>query len=257
MKSKQILRFDVKNGKLFFFRNNYLMNGDYLNGSLDNAKPEDNDDKELPKSTERQQPQRDQLVVDEVDADMIEAPPQAPSQPSAASEIIDDEMVSQEEEESEPQPSVPMATEDVTEASEEATKEVPEPDRSEEAKKEVPEPVPESKPIRTFGPVTRSPSMFIDNLPEAKEEEKVETNSTQDENVQVQDQAPVEEEETVDEPEKAEEAVDEPEKAEEVVDEPKKEEKESEQPEAPTPEEDASTDSKVDSEETAAAAKET
>ena len=75
------------------------MNGDYLNGSLDNAKPEDNDDKELPKSTEGQQPQRDQLVVDEVDADMIEAPPQAPCQPSAASEIIDDEMVSQEEEE--------------------------------------------------------------------------------------------------------------------------------------------------------------
>ena len=241
------------------------MNGDYLNGSLDNAKPEDNDDKELPKSTEGQQPQRDQLVVDEVDADMIEAPPQAPSQPSAASEIIDDEMVGQEEEETEPlpQPSVPMATEDatdVTEASQEATKAVAETiqsDRSEEAKKEVPEPVPESKPIRTFGPVTRSPSMFIDNLPEAKEEEKVETNSTQDENVQVQDQAPVEEEETVDEPEKAEEAVDEPEKAEEVVDEPKKEEKESEQPEAPTPEEDASTDSKVDSEETAAAAKET
>ena len=242
------------------------MNGDYLNGSLDNAKPEDNDDKELPKSTQGQQPQRDQLVVDEVDADMIEAPPQAPSQPSAASEIIDDEMVGQEEEETEPlpQPSVPMATEDatdVTEASQEATKAVAETiqsDRSEKAKKEVPEPVPESKPIRTFGPVTRSPSMFIDNLPEvAKEEEKVETNSTQDENVQVQDQAPVEEEETVDEPEKVEEAVDEPEKAEEVVDEPKKEEKESEQPEAPTPEEDASTDSKVDSEETAAAAKET
>ena len=174
------------------------MNGDYLNGSLDNAKPEDNDDKELPKSTEGQQPQRDQLVVDEVDADMIEAPPQAPSQPSAASEIIDDEMVSQEEEESEPQPSVPMATEDsteVTEASQEATKEETiQSDRSEEAKKEVPEPVPESKPIRTFGgPVTREPSMFIDHLPEvAKEEEKVETNSTQDENVQVQD-PPVEE----------------------------------------------------------------
>merc|ERR1712004_684978 len=97
---------------------------------------------------------------------------------------------------SEPQPSVPMATEDVTEASEEATKEeTTQIDRSEEAKKEVPEPAPESKPIRTFGgPVTREPSMFIDNLPEAKEEEKIETNSTQDENVQVQDQAPVEEE---------------------------------------------------------------
>ena len=196
---------------------------------------------------EGQKPQRDQLVVDEVDADMIEAPPQAPCQPSAASEIIDDEMVSQEEEETEPQPSVPMATEDVTEASQEATKEEPnQSDRSEEAKKEVPEPVPESKPIRTFGgPVTREPSMFIDHLPEAKEEEKVETNSTQDENVQVQD-PPVEEEK-----------VDEPGKVEEVVDEAKKEEKESEQPEAPTTEENASTDSKADSEETEAAAKET
>merc|ERR1719429_8693 len=136
-------------------RNNYLMNGDYLNGSLDNAKPEDSDDKELPKSTEGvQHPQRDQLVVDEVDADMIDAPPQATSsQPkvselqAAASEIIDDEMVGQDEEgkeaESMPQSSVPMestenAATDANEASQEATKEAETiPDRSEEATREV------------------------------------------------------------------------------------------------------------------------
>lgn len=235
-------------------RNNYLMNGDYLNGSLDNAKPEDSDVKELPKSTEGvQHPQRDQLVVDEVDADMIDAPPQATSsQPkvselqAAASEIIDDEMVGQDEEgkeaESMPQSSVPMestedAATDANEASQEATKEAETiPDRSEEATKEVtrvPElPMVGTKPIQDPGPVTRQPSMFIDNLPDAaispEEEAKVDTNS-QDENVQVQ--PPVEE------------AVDEPEKAQEVVDEPKKEEKESE----PVATEDASsTDSKVE-----------
>merc|ERR1712115_204184 len=105
---------------------------------------------------------------------------------------------------------------------------------SEEATKEVtriPElPMVGTKPIQDPGPVTRQPSMFIDNLPDAaiSPEAKVDTNS-QDENVQVQ--PPVEE------------AVDEPEKAQEVVDEPKKEEKESE----PVATEDASsTDSKVE-----------
>ena len=77
------------------------MNGDYLNGSLDNKG--ENDDKELPKTSEESESsQRDQLVVDEIDAEMEEAAPnqpesETPSVTVPTSEIIEDEMMSQEE----------------------------------------------------------------------------------------------------------------------------------------------------------------